>query len=68
MHSNLEDAMKLFPLLVQSHHFQVGLLSLLAGVFPVFPRRTDVRDLPDHLLRDIGLTKHRGPDRDRLLG
>jgi hypothetical protein len=67
MHSNLEDAMKLFPLLVQSHHYQIGLLSFLAGLFPLFSRRADVRDLPAHLLRDIGLSEHRSPDRDRLL-
>jgi len=59
--------MKLFPLLVQRHHFQIGMSSFLAGLFPVFTRREDIRDLPPYLLRDIGLSEHRSPDRDRLL-
>jgi hypothetical protein len=67
MHSNLEDAMRLIPLLVQRHHFQVGWLSFLAGVFPVFSRREDIRHLPPHLLRDIGLNEQAPPDWERLL-
>jgi hypothetical protein len=67
MHSNPEDAMKLFPLVVQRHHFQIGLLTFLAGVFRLATRRGDVRDLPPCLLRDIGLSEHRSPDWDRLL-
>ena len=59
--------MKLFPLLVQSHHFRIGLLPFLAGVFPLPPRRAEVRVVPAHLLRDIGLSEHRSPDWDRLL-
>jgi hypothetical protein len=67
MHSNLEDAMRLFPLLVSSHHFQIGWQSFLAGLFPLPTRRADVRDLPPYLLRDIGVSEHCSPDRDRLL-
>ena len=59
--------MKLFPLLVQSHHYQIGLLWFVAGLFPLFARHAYVRDLPAHLLRDIGFSEHRSPDRDRLL-
>jgi hypothetical protein len=67
MHSNLEGAMRLFPLLVSRHHFQIGWQSFLAGLFPVLTRREDIRDLPPHLLRDIGLSERRSLDRDRLL-
>ena len=59
--------MRLFPLLVQRHHFQVGWLSFLAGVFLLLHRREDVRQLPPHLLRDIGLSEHRSPEWERLL-
>ena len=59
--------MRLFPLLVQQHHFQIGLLSFLAGLFPLPTRREDIRDLPPYLLRDIGLSEHRSPDWERLL-
>ncbi len=67
MHSNLEDAMRLIPLLVQRHHFRVGWLSFLAGVFPALHRREDIRHLPPYLKRDIGLDEHRPPDWERLL-
>lgn len=59
--------MRLFPLLVQRHHFRIGLPSFLAGLFPLLAGREDIRDLPPHLLRDIGLSEHRGPDWERLL-
>ena len=59
--------MRPFPLLVPKHHFRIGLLSFLAGLFPRTGRREDLRDLPDYLKRDIGLDEHRPPDWERLL-
>jgi hypothetical protein len=67
VHSNSEDAMRPFPLLVSSHQFRIGLQSFLAGLFPVASRREDVRDLPPHLRRDIGLDERHPPDWQRLL-
>jgi hypothetical protein len=67
MHSNLKDAMRLFPLLVSRHDFQIGLQSFLAGLFPLLTTREEIRDVPPHLLRDIGLGEDRGPGRDELL-
>ena len=59
--------MRPFPLLVPASQFRIGLQSLLAGVFPIANRREDVRNLPPHLKRDIGLEEHRPPDWERLL-
>jgi hypothetical protein len=59
--------MRPFPLLVPKHQFRIGLQSFLAGLFPLAIRREDVRDLPDHLKRDIGLDDSRPPDWERLL-
>lgn len=59
--------MRSFLLLVPRHQFRVGLLSMLAGIFPHAIRREDARDLPDYLKRDIGLHEPRAPDWERLL-
>lgn len=59
--------MRPFPLLVLEREFRIELRSMLAGLFPLAARRNDVRELPDHLKRDIGLDGIRAPDRDRLL-
>jgi hypothetical protein len=59
--------MRLFPLLVSSHQFRIGLQSYLAGLFPVSPRRPDTRNLPAYLRRDIGLEERRPPEWERLL-
>ena len=59
--------MRPIPLLVPANQFQIGLQSLFAGLFPIATRREDVRDLPPHLKRDIGVDEHRPPDWERLL-
>jgi hypothetical protein len=59
--------MRPFPLLVPANQFRIGLQSFLAGIFPRTVRRGDLRNLPDHLKRDIGLDQHRPPDWERLL-
>ena len=59
--------MRLFPLLVSSHQFRIGLQTFLAGMFPVASRREDARGLPPYLQRDIGLEERRPPDWERLL-
>ena len=59
--------MRPFPLLVPASQFRVGVQAFLAGLFPYSTRREDVRDLPDHLKRDIGLNEASAPDWERLL-
>jgi len=59
--------MRPIPLLVPANQFRIGLQSLLAGLFPIANRREDVRNLPPHLKRDIGLDAHRPSDWERLL-
>jgi hypothetical protein len=59
--------MRPIPLLVPAHQFRTGLQSFLAGLFPQAARREDIRDLPDYLKRDIGLSEHSAPDWERLL-
>ena len=59
--------MRPFPLLVPASQFRIGLQSFLAGLIPCAIRREDVRDLPPHLKRDIGLDEHRPPNWERLL-
>jgi hypothetical protein len=59
--------MRPFPLLMPANQFRIGLQSLLAGLFPIATRRDDVRDLPPHLKRDVGLDERCPPDWERLL-
>ena len=59
--------MRPIPLLVPASQFRVGLQSFLAGLFPIATAREDVRNLPPHLKRDIGLDEPRAPDWERLL-
>ena len=59
--------MRSFPLLVPANQFRIGLQSFLAGIFPRRVRREDIRDLPPHLKRDIGVDEHRPSDWERLL-
>ena len=59
--------MRPFPLLVPTHQFRIGLAAFLAGIFPRQVGRENVRNLPDYLKRDIGLSEHQPPDWERLL-
>ena len=59
--------MRLFPLLVLRRDFRSGVLSYVAGMFPVGSRREEARDLPPYLQRDIGLEERCPPDWERLL-
>ena len=68
MHSNLVTVMRLFPLLVPACQFRIGLQGMLAGLFPLSRRGEDVCHLSDYLRRDIGISEHRPPDRERPLG
>jgi len=46
---------------------RTGVRSLLADLLRLVSRREDARNLPPHLLRDIGLSERRSPDGTRLL-
>lgn len=54
--------MRPIPFLVSHYQFRTGLQVFLAGLFPVALDRAAVRDLPPHLLRDVGLDERKKPD------
>jgi len=59
--------MRPFTLFAPKHRLRTGVRSLLADLPRLVSRREDARNLPPHLLRDIGLSERRSPDWTRLL-